>query len=91
MGLVEFPRPLYLENEGFRVFKFYSSEKALECINSQSIDLAVLDIMMPVIDGLKLCRKIREHHHYPIIMLTAKGTESGSLCPSWISAEPQNP
>lgn len=66
---------LYLENEGFRVFKFYSSEKALECINSQSIDLAVLDIMMPVIDGLKLCRKIREHHHYPIIMLTAKGTE----------------
>lgn len=66
---------LYLENEGFRVFKFYSSEKALECINSQSIDLAVLDIMMPFIDGLKLCRKIREHHHYPIIMLTAKGTE----------------
>lgn len=66
---------LYLENEGFRVFKFYSSEKALECINSQSIDLAVLDIMMPIIDGLKLCRKIREHHHYPIIMLTAKGTE----------------
>lgn len=66
---------LYLENEGFRVFKFYSSEKALECINSQSIDLAVLDIMMPVINGLKLCRKIREHHHYPIIMLTAKGTE----------------
>lgn len=66
---------LYLENEGFRVFKFYSSEKALECINSQSIDLAVLDIMMPVIDGLELCRKIREHHHYPIIMLTAKGTE----------------
>lgn len=66
---------LYLENEGFRVFKFYSSEKALECINSQSIDLAVLDIMMPVIDGLELCRKIREQHHYPIIMLTAKGTE----------------
>ena len=66
---------LYLENEGFRVFKFYSSEKALECINSQSIDLAVLDIMMPVIDGLKLCRKIREHHHYPIIMLTANATE----------------
>lgn len=66
---------LYLENEGFRVFKFYSSEKALECINSQSIDLAVLDIMMPVIDGLELCKKIREHHHYPIIMLTAKGTE----------------
>lgn len=66
---------LYLENEGFQVFKFYSSEKALECINSQSIDLAVLDIMMPVIDGLELCRKIREHHHYPIIMLTAKGTE----------------
>ena len=78
---------LYLENEGFRVFKFYSSEKALECINSQSIDLAVLDIMMPVIDGLKLCRKIREHHHYPIIMLTAKGTEIDKITGLTIGAD----
>lgn len=66
---------LYLENEGFSVFKFYSSKEALACISTQSIDLAILDIMMPEIDGLKLCQIIREQHHYPIIMLTAKSTE----------------
>lgn len=66
---------LYLENEGFSVFKFYSSAEALKCINTQSIDLAILDIMMPEIDGLKLCQIIREQYNYPIIMLTAKSTE----------------
>lgn len=66
---------LYLENEGFSVFKYYSSTEALECINTQSIDLAILDIMMPEIDGLKLCQIIREQYNYPIIMLTAKSTE----------------
>lgn len=66
---------LYLENEGFSVFKFYSSTEALECIHTQSIDLAILDIMMPEIDGLKLCQIIRKQYNYPIIMLTAKSTE----------------
>ena len=66
---------LYLENEGFSVFKFYSSTEALECIHTQSIDLAILDIMMPEIDGLKLCQIIRKKYNYPIIMLTAKSTE----------------
>lgn len=66
---------LYLENEGFSVFNYYSSTEALECIHTQSIDLAILDIMMPEIDGLKLCQIIREQYNYPIIMLTAKSTE----------------
>lgn len=66
---------LYLENEGFSVFKYYSSTEALECIHTQSIDLAILDIMMPEIDGLKLCQIILEQYNYPIIMLTAKSTE----------------
>ena len=66
---------LYLENEGFSVFKYYSSTEALECIHTQSMELAILDIMMPEIDGLKLCQIIREQYNYPIIMLTAKSTE----------------
>ena len=66
---------LYLENEGFSLFKYYSSTEAMECIHTQSIDLAILDIMMPEIDGLKLCQIIREQYNYPIIMLTAKSTE----------------
>jgi len=66
---------IYLENEGFTVFKYYNPKEALGCIEEENLDLAVLDIMMPGIDGFALCRKIREKHQYPIIMLTAKGEE----------------
>ena len=66
---------LYLENEGFQVFKFYNSFDALKCIENEKIDLAVIDIMLPDIDGFKLCQKIREKYNYPIIMLTAKDEE----------------
>lgn len=58
---------LYLENEGYQVFKFYTAVEAL--------DLAVLDVMMPDINGFTLCQKIREQYTYPIIMLTAKDDE----------------
>lgn len=64
---------LYLKNEGYEVTALYSGSDALKSIQNESFDLAILDIMMPEIDGLILCRKIREHHQYPIIMLTAKG------------------
>ena len=66
---------MYLENEGFQVFKFYDSRKAMNYAEKEEMDLAVLDIMMPGIDGLELCRFIRERYTYPIIMLTAKGAE----------------
>lgn len=66
---------LYLENEGFQVYKFYDSREALEYVQKKEMDLAVLDIMMPEVDGLELCRLIRQKHTYPIIMLTAKGGE----------------
>lgn len=66
---------IYLENEGFTVFKYYNPKEALGCIQEENLDLAVLDIMMPGIDGFALCRKIREKHQYPIIMLTARGEE----------------
>ncbi len=66
---------IYLENEGFTVYKFYNPTEALNCIQTETLDLAVIDVMMPEIDGFTLCRKIREMHQYPIIMLTAKGEE----------------
>ena len=53
---------LYLENEGFQVFKFYDSRKAMNYAEKEEMDLAVLDIMMPGIDGLELCRFIRERY-----------------------------
>ena len=64
---------LYLNNEGFQVFKFYNATDALQCIQTEHLDLAILDIMLPDISGFTLCQKIREKHSYPIIMLTAKG------------------
>ncbi len=66
---------LYLKNEGYQVYKFYSSKEALSCIESETLDMAVMDIMMPDMTGFDLCRKIREKHNYPIIMLTAKDAE----------------
>ncbi|MEG1997247.1 MAG: response regulator transcription factor, partial [Clostridiales bacterium] len=63
---------LYLLNEGYQVSKYHDSVHALTLIENQEFDLAVLDIMMPGIDGLTLCRKIREQYHYPVIFLTAK-------------------
>lgn len=66
---------LYLNNEGYSVFPFSSSVEALDCIQNQTLDLAILDVMMPEIDGFTLCKKIRETATYPILMLTAKGEE----------------
>ena len=66
---------LYLKNENFHVFKFYNGYDALRCVETENIDLAVLDIMLPDIDGLQICSKIRETKIFPIIMLTAKETE----------------
>lgn len=67
---------LYLENEGFQVAVCYDGKEALELMEGKGdLDLCVLDIMLPGVSGLELCRKIRENHTYPVIMLTAKGEE----------------
>lgn len=63
---------LYLQNENYTVFKYYSAKEALACVENTELDLAILDVMMPDIDGFSLCRKIREQHTFPVIMLTAK-------------------
>jgi len=66
---------VYLKNENYNVFKFYNGQDALECVEKQNIDLAILDVMLPDIDGFSICRKIRENYRFPIIMLTAKEEE----------------
>ena len=63
---------LYLKNEGYNVYKFYNSNDALKCIEEIEFDLAILDVMLPDIDGFTICNKIREKYNYPILMLTAK-------------------
>lgn len=64
---------VYLKNDGYTVYKFYNGTDALRCIGEKEIDLAILDIMLPDIDGIHICRKIREKFFYPVIMLTAMG------------------
>ncbi len=64
---------LYLEKEGFETVICFNGEKALEIFKRGGIDLAILDIMMPKIDGVTVCREIRKESKMPIIMLTAKG------------------
>lgn len=66
---------LYLQNENYEVFQFYTAMDALKCIETTELDLAILDIMLPDLSGLTICQKIRESYNYPIIMLTAKGEE----------------
>lgn len=63
---------LYLENEGFSVLRCYNARDALAYMETAQIDLAILDVMLPETDGFALCRKIRETHTYPIIMLTSR-------------------
>ncbi len=70
---------MYLQNENYTVFKFYSADEALNCIATTEFDLVILDIMLPGINGLMICKKIREHYTYPIIMLTAKDEEADKI------------
>ncbi len=63
---------VYLKNEGYRVYKFYNGAGALACVEQEEIHLALLDVMLPDVDGFTLCQKIREKWYFPIIMLTAK-------------------
>ena len=70
---------LYLENDGYEVRKALTGTQALEYIESAEPALAVLDVMLPDIDGFALLKKIREKHGFPVIMLTARVTDSDKI------------
>ena len=63
---------LSLKNNDFKVYKFTESKKALECLETVSLDMAILDLMLPDIDGFSICKIIRKKYNFPILMLTAK-------------------
>ena len=70
---------VYLKNENYIVYKFYCATDAMSCIESGDIDLAILDIMLPDMNGFSLCQLIRKKYTYPIIMLTAKIEETDKI------------
>ena len=63
---------LYLRNEGYTVSVYNTGREALKSAEEHDYDLAILDVMLPNVDGFSICRKLREKYFYPIIMLTAK-------------------
>ena len=63
---------VYLRNEGISVHTCYNASQALRFVQDIPLDLAVLDVMLPDLNGFELCKRIREKHRFPIIMLTAK-------------------
>ena len=69
--LLAFP----LEQEGFRVLQARDGEEALESFEHEHVDLVVLDLMLPAVDGLEVCRRLRARSTVPIIMLTARDDE----------------
>jgi DNA-binding response OmpR family regulator len=64
-----------LEHEGFRVLQARDGEEALSCFGRERVDLVVLDVMLPKLDGLEVCRRLRASSAVPIIMLTARDDE----------------
>ena len=63
---------IYLKNEGYDVIKANTGLEAIQMVEKEKVDLIILDIMMPVVNGIDACIKIREQHNTPIIMLSAK-------------------
>ena len=63
---------VYLRSEDYQVFECHNGADALACVEREELSLAILDVMLPDLDGFTLCQRIREKHLFPIIMLTAK-------------------
>jgi len=66
---------IFLRNEGYSVYEAEDGAEALALLARESVDLVILDVMMPTMDGIKACFKIREISNVPIIMLSAKGED----------------
>lgn len=78
---------VYLANDGYTVYKFYTGREALACMENTEMDLAILDVMLPDLDGFQICRKIREKFFYPVIMLTARTADHDKILGLTIGAD----
>lgn len=78
---------VYLKNDGYTVHKFYRGVDALRCVDETELDLAILDVMLPDVDGFRICQKIREKFYFPVIMLTAKIEDGDKIMGLTIGAD----
>lgn len=70
---------LYLQNEGYEVLKAYNGREALEIVRSSDVDLCILDIMMPELDGFHVLKTIRGENSIPVIILSAKDQDKDKI------------
>ncbi|MCD8311218.1 MAG: response regulator transcription factor [Firmicutes bacterium] len=70
---------IYLEGDGYKVVPAYSGREAVDAVKKEQIDLALLDIMMPEMDGITATRAVREFENIPIILITAKSEDSDKV------------
>ncbi len=70
---------IYLSQEGYRIFKAYDGEQAIDILQKDEIHLLIMDIMMPKLDGIRATLKIREYSSIPIIMLSAKSEDTDKI------------
>ena len=66
---------IYLKNQGYHVLKAHNGEEGLQILSQNTIHLAIVDIMMPIMDGIQMTMKIRAKYDFPIIMLSAKSED----------------
>lgn len=67
---------IYLKNEGYNIIKCYNGREAIEAVENKEVQLVIMDIMMPEMDGIKATTKIREIKNIPVIMLSAKSEDT---------------
>ena len=70
---------IYLSQEGYRILKAYDGEEVLKVMKSEKVDLLIIDVMMPKLDGIRTTLKIRENENMPIIILSAKSEDADKI------------
>ena len=82
---------IYLTGEGYQVIKAFDGYDVLKILEKENVDLIILDVMMPGLDGIRTTLKIREKSSIPIIILSAKGEDTDKILGLIISPNPLTP
>lgn len=70
---------IYLSNEDYKIYTAFTGKQALDCVKEHDIDLVLMDVMMPEMDGIAATAKLREEYNIPVILLTAKSESSDKV------------
>lgn len=70
---------IYLSNEDYKIYTAFTGKQALDCVREHDIDLVLMDVMMPEMDGIETTAKLREEYNIPVILLTAKSESSDKV------------